>query len=152
MDTVTKVKNSTIITTEDKETDSERRGANRSIVSSIDNQDKKKNQIKISIIVISYVCLIAILIAVLHIVIKLLRKDNNSTKYYPINVNEYKKELSFKTKVDDIRRISIHQQINQNMIIDGIEIPTKFLRKTEYDIYSIYINSFSTILYKITFE
>ena len=43
MDTVTKVKNSTIITTEDKETDSEKRGANTSVVSSIDNQDKKKS-------------------------------------------------------------------------------------------------------------
>ena len=43
MDTVNKVKNSTNKIIEDKETDSERRGANRSVVSSIDNQDKKKN-------------------------------------------------------------------------------------------------------------
>ena len=52
-------------------------------------------------------------------------------------INEYKKELSFKTKVNDIRRISIKQKINENMIIKGIEVPTKYLRKIEYDIYII---------------
>ena len=111
----------------------------RSEISSIGNKDKKKCKKKIkAIITISSACLIVILAAVLLIVYKSWKKDyiNNNTKTN-INVNDYEKELVFKTKVNDIRRLSMKKISNENLIFNGIEIQTKYLRKTNYDIYFI---------------
>ncbi len=137
---IVKISNNKNIEDKHKISDYERKRikTGRNVVSSsFDNQNKKKCKTKIKIIIsISSVCLIAILIAVVLFMFKYWKKDN-STKYYTINVNEYKKELAFKNKVNDIRRIAIQQKINENMIIKGIEVPTKYLRKIEYDIYII---------------
>ena len=125
-----KISNSKDREDKNKLSDSERKEANRNAVPSIDNLDKKKSKTQIAIIfTISTICLIAILTSVLLIGLKLLKKDNNSVKYYPITPNDYENELSFTTKVNDLRRISIHQKTNENMIFNGIEMPTQYLKK-----------------------
>ena len=110
------------------------------------NINYKKNIFTFALI--SFASLINILIIVLLLIYKSWNKNkenqedilNNyiqTKKIYKINFNDYKNELIFKTKVNDIRRLSIEQKFYEEMIIDGIQTQTKLFRKTIYDIYII---------------
>ena len=144
--------------TEDKVqgSDSGRAATNKNTISSNDNQDEKRCKKKIKIIVAISVGLIITLSAVLLIVFKPWKEDNNNNNnngngnnkdntddidnqenHYAININDYKNELAFKTKVNDLRRISVKEKSYENMIINGIEIKTEYLRNTHHDIYII---------------
>ena len=54
-----------------------------------------------------------------------------------LNYEDYKKELKFKTKENDIRRLLINQISNEDMIIDGLQVQMKIFKKIKYDIYII---------------
>ena len=110
------------------------------------NINYKKNIFTFALI--SFASLINILIIVLLLIYKSWNKNkenqedilNNyiqTKKIYKINFNDYKNELIFKTKVNDIRRLSIEQKSYEEMLIDGIQTQTKLFRKTIYDIYII---------------
>ena len=115
--------------------------------SNINNQDNKNCKKKLILISsISFGCLIIIPIVVLLLKCKPWIHDTLYTpsidepiiiENYQINYNDFKNELIFKTKVNDIRRLSIEQNSYEDMIIDGIQAQTKTFRKTKYDIYII---------------
>ena len=118
----------------------------------INNKDNKNYKKKIIFISsISFGCLIIILAVVLSSIYKPWLKhekiecectpsftdDPIVVENYEINYNDFKNELIFKTKVNDIRRLSIEQNSYEDMVIDGIQAQTKSFRKTKYDIYII---------------
>jgi hypothetical protein len=128
---------------------SAREHTNERPVSPSNNPDNNKSKKLIKIIAISSVCLIVAVAIVLLFLLKPWKRDKNDNngnggdgnvdvkKERIINTNDYKKELSFKTQVNDIRRLSVEQNSIENMIINGIETKTKSLRKIKYDIYVI---------------
>ena len=88
--------------------------------------------------------LICILIIVLLFAYKPWKKNNNTISnpsfnetiiQSELNYEEFKNELIFTTKVNDLRRISINQTSYENMTIDGIESTMELYRITNYDIY-----------------
>ena len=99
----------------------------------------KKIKISISII-FAIICLI---IFILLFVYKPWKKKNKLMKnetdetviQNEINHEDFKNELIFTTKVNDLRRIIINQSSYENMIIDGIETKMKLFRITNYDIF-----------------
>ena len=135
-----------------KETESEK---NKSIKkddsttdNQVDNQDKKNNKKKkiIKIILGTFlVVLISLIIAWLLFKHRPWEKEKEkkigipdiTKKKYTINVNDYKKELTFPTKVNDMKRLSIKQVYNESMIIDGIEIQMKYFKNTIIEMYFI---------------
>ena len=106
--------------------------------------NKKCNYQKIILRTASiFFALICILIIVLLFIYKPWKKNKNTTNNPPfnetiiqneLNYEEFKNELIFTTKVNDLRRISINQSSYESMIIDGIESTMKS-RITNYDIY-----------------
>ena len=101
--------------------------------------EKNKYKKKIAIILTISFIIIAILIFVILFVFKPWEKKNEIIKdtieNETLNYENYKKELLFTTKVNDLRRILINQTSYEIMTIDGIESIIKLYRKTYYDIY-----------------
>ena len=99
--------------------------------------EKNKYKKKIAIILTISFIIIAILIIVILFVFKPWEKKNGIIKdtieNETLNYENYKKELLFTTKVNDLRRILINQTSYEIMTIDGIESIIKLYRKTYYD-------------------
>ena len=124
------------------------------INNNIQNDDKKDCKKKIKIIAfISLIILICIIIIVLLVVYKPWKKqpniipedevknedeDEDETKTEKeLKHEDYKNELLFTTKVNDLRRLLIIKNSDEDMTIDGIKVKTKLFSKTYIDIYII---------------
>ena len=111
------------------------------------SDEEKEKEIKLSfkkkVIIISSIggaILIAILITIILLIVKPWKKTKNDgnddiINQKKLNYEEYKKQLLFTTKVDELRRLLINQTSYEDMIIDGIKVQMKLFRKTSYDIY-----------------
>ena len=105
----------------------------------IDLNSKTKMKIKIAIISL-LALIITIFVFLLIFYWKPWKNGNQEEKAinnYQIDFDEYKNELFFKTKVNDIRRFSFIQKIVGNNTMNDIEFQTKIIRKIYYDIYII---------------
>ena len=108
----------------------------------INNSNNNKTKKKLIIIIISIVTgliIVSGIILLLYFKFWKKKKENEEESIinYAIDYEQYRNELIFNTKVNDIRRVSINQRSNENMMVDGKQVQMKLFRITNYDIYII---------------
>ena len=99
--------------------------------------NKKKLILTISILFIIIIVIIFLLSIFYWKIFQKKKKNESNIINYQIDYEQYKNELFFKTKVNDIRRFSLNQISYEDMIINGKNIQSKVFRKIFYDIYII---------------
>ena len=146
-ETIYKVKNPKTIDNQVKS--SERENIDKRTNESKNDNDNKRKKctcfqkilISISIIILTCIIVVVPLVILKPWKNKVENPGNNDTEIHnyekKLNYEDYKKQLKFKTKEKDIRRLLINQTSFEDMVIDGIQVQIKLLRKTKYDIYII---------------
>ena len=99
--------------------------------------NKKKLILTISILFIIIIVIIFLLLIFYWKIFQKKKKKESNIINYQIDYEQYKNELFFKTKVNDIRRFSLNQISYEDMIINGKNIQSKVFRKIFYDKYII---------------
>ena len=119
--------------------------------SSINNQDNNFRKKKIIKFVISFVVLTVVVGIVTFLllyykpwnkkeeehIIPLDPPPNDDKEIIPLNLNDFKNELRFQTKVNDIKILQLKRYSNEYMMINGIEMETRIFRMSKYIIYII---------------
>ena len=91
-------------------------------------------------IIIAIVIIVVLIMALLGIFgpwdkIKIINTKTEND--YQMTYAQYKDELRFNTKVNDLKRITIIQKSDENIALDGLEIENRYLKITNCDIYII---------------
>ena len=121
----------------DIESDSERNKYKKN------NNKKSKNKFKwdknttIIIAIVIIVVLIMVLLGIFGPWDKTKIVNTESENDHQMTYAQYKDELRFNTKVNDLKRITIVQKSDENMALDGLETENKYLKITNCDIYII---------------
>ena len=101
------------------------------------NNNLKKNNIIISISISVFILIIITLILLFLFKSWVKKPPNDEQKTHNINFEEYMNELQFKTKVNDIKRLSIIKTFYDNMQINDINSQISLISKRDYDIFII---------------
>ena len=109
------------------------------IIINPNNNKTKKKYIIIITSIIAGLIIVSGIVLLLYFKFWKKKKENEEEPIinYTIDYEQYRNELIFNTKVNDIRRVSINQRSYENMTVDGKQIQMKLFRKTNYDIYII---------------
>jgi hypothetical protein len=122
---------------ENIEIDSERKKCKKN------KNEKKNNKFECDqkkAIIIAIVIIVVLIMALLGIFgpwdkIKIINTKTEND--YQMTYAQYKDELRFNTKVNDLKRITIIQKSDENIALDGLEIENRYLKITNCDIYII---------------
>ena len=121
----------------DIESDSERKESIK--INDKNNKDKNKGH-KNTGFIIAIVLIVVMIMILLGIFgpwdpINIINPDTEND--YQMSYTQYKDELRFETKVNDLKRITIIQKSDENMALNGLETQSKYLKITNCDIYII---------------